>query len=305
MKPLWVFPVLLLCPLYATFAQSAPPPAAAQTPPGTPQTTAPGSPPDAAQTPAPPPVLENHGKPMVVPFRCTAEDFHWAGLSCTEEEPCPIFLELSGAAAAPGGRLFVSGNIHTESVTLYSMLLSSGTAGQTWTEVHERIRGASLEHIQFLDSDTGWVSGQELFPIPQNPFLLLTSDNGNTWAQRAVLNEAAENRFGTVQQFLFTEKKSGTLIVDRGQGSDTDRYALFESQNAGESWNIVQESAKPLRFKQAPPPAEWRVRVDAVSRSFHVERRQGERWSSVAAFAVKLDPCKPPPPPPDPGVGPQ
>src|SRR5690349_16043184 len=53
-----------------------------------------------AVAPTPPrPVLENNGKPMLVPFRCTDEDIHRAGLSCSEEEPCATFLELSAVAA--------------------------------------------------------------------------------------------------------------------------------------------------------------------------------------------------------------
>lgn len=234
---------------------------------------------------------------MQLPFRCTSEDIHWAGLSCSEEEPCPIFLELS-AAAHFGERTVVSGNIHGESVTLYSVLLESENAGQTWSEGYERIRGSAIDHIQYLDSGTGWISGEELFPIPQNPFLLLTEDGGKTWTQRAVLHESTENRFGAVLQFFFSSKSAGSLILDRGQGSGLERYALFQSENGGQSWTIRQESGKPLRLQQAVSATDWRVRVDTASRSYHVERRQGERWSSIAAFAVRLEPCKPPPPEP-------
>jgi hypothetical protein len=241
---------------------------------------------------AAPPVLENQGKPIQLPFRCTSEDIHWAGLSCSEEEPCPIFLELS-AAAHSGERTVVSGNIHSESVTLYSVLLESENAGQSWSEVHERIRGSGIDHVQYLDSATGWISGEELFPIPQNPFLLLTEDGGKTWTERAVLHESTENRFGAVLQFFFSSKSTGSLILDRGQGSGVQRYALFQSENGGQSWTVRQESAKPLRLPQTAPATDWRVRADAASRSYQVEHRQGERWSSIAAFTVKLEPCKP------------
>ena len=241
---------------------------------------------------------------MILPFRCAAEDIQAAGLSCTEEEPCPLFLELSAAASPSAGHIVAAGNIHTESATLYSILLASENAGQSWSEVYERTRGAGLDHIQFADSDNGWVSGQDLFPIPQNPFLLLTNDGGKSWVKRPVLSESADLRFGSVQQFFFTDKTAGLLIVDRGQGSDTDRYALYESQNGGQSWDIRQESAKPLRLKQTAPASDWRIQVDAASHSFHIEHRQGGNWSSAAAFSVKLDPCKPPPPPaPAPEVG--
>jgi len=239
-------------------------------------------------------VLENRGRPIELPFHCTAEDIRWAGMSCTEEEPCPIFLELS-AAAHSGKRTVVSGNVHSESVTLYSVLLASDDAGQTWGEAHERIRGAGIDRIQYLDAETGWISGEELFPIPQNPFLLSTEDGGQTWSERPVLRDSSEDRFGAVQQFFFSSKTSGSLILDRGKGTDQERYALLQSENGGKSWNIRQESGKPLRLAQAIPAGDWRVRADAISRSYHVERRQGERWNSIAAFAVRLQACKPPP----------
>jgi photosystem II stability/assembly factor-like uncharacterized protein len=156
------------------------------------------------------------------------------------------------------------------------------------------MRGAALDHIQHLESDFGWISGEEQFPLPQNPFLLLTEDGGKTWTERAVLHESAESPFGAVLQFFFTSKSSGSLILDRGQGSDQQRYALFQTETGGQSWTIRQESAKPLRLPQTAAASGWRVRADAASRSYHIEHLQGETWRSIAAFAVKLDACKPP-----------
>jgi len=244
-------------------------------------------------SPAPaPPVLENHGQPMVVPFRCSADDIRYFGMSCTPEEPCPVFLELS-SVESQANRIFAAGNIHGDAVTLYSILLASENGGQTWSEAYERLRGTGLDRIQFLDANTGWISGEELFPIPQNAFLLVSNDGGKTWAQRPVLNDAAENRFGSVQQFSFGGKDSGSLILDRSLGRGRGPFVLLESRNGGESWNIQQESDKPLRLRQPPPASSWRVRADARTRAFHLERRQGERWTAVAAFTVKLEPCAP------------
>ena len=247
-----------------------------------------------AQEPTPPAphVLENTGKPMSVPFQCTEEDIRSAGLSCSEEEPCPVFLELTVVAAA-GTRILAAGNIHTDAVTLYSILLASDDGGHTWIEPHERLRAANLDHIQFRDAENGWIGGQEVSPLPQNPFILSTSDGGKTWRRHPIFNEGAESRFGAVQQFYFNGK-DGSLIVDRGVGGDGGRYVLYESPDSGDSWLIKQESTKPIPIKMPDPaPPQWRVRVDAPTKSFHLERRQGERWSSEASFLVKLDPCKP------------
>src|SRR6202795_3976737 len=73
-------------------------------------------PPAAPTAPAPPRVLENSCKPMAPPLQCTLEDIRLAGLSCSEEDPCPTYLDLT-AVEAQGSRIFAAGNIHSESVT--------------------------------------------------------------------------------------------------------------------------------------------------------------------------------------------
>jgi len=252
----------------------------------------------AQETPAPPkpaapPVLENNGKPIQVPFQCTAEDMTTAGLSCTEEEPCPIYLELT-AAEGSGPHIFAVGNIHSAAVTLFTVLLVSDDAGHIWREAADRIRAAGLDRIQLLDAETVWASGDTLSPILQDPFLLLTTDGGKSWRQRAIFGDTRENRYGSILEFYFSAKDNGALVVDRGAGSEGDRYELFDSPNGGESWNIKETSAKAIKLKRPPAAAgEWRVRADAPTQSFHVEHRQGARWTNVASFAVKLTPCKP------------
>src|SRR5436853_96868 len=141
-----------------------------------------------ATAPAPP-VLENQGKPMLAPFQCSEEDIRSAGLTCSEEDPCQVYLELA-AAVSTGPRIFAAGNIHTESATLYSILLGSEDSGHTWRELHQRIRGAGLDHIQFTDAETGFVTGLSLSPLPQDPFLLITHDGGKTWRQSMVFSES-------------------------------------------------------------------------------------------------------------------
>ena len=112
------------------------------------------------QPPEKPP-LQNTGKPMVVEFRCSEEDIQLAGLSCSPDDPCPLYLELS-AVEAVGNRVFLAGNLHSSSTTLYSVLLASDDAGKTWREPYERIRAAGLDRIQFVDFESGWISGEVL-----------------------------------------------------------------------------------------------------------------------------------------------
>jgi hypothetical protein len=234
-------------------------------------------------------VLENRGKPIVLPIHCTDDDMHWAGLSCTEQDPCPVYLELA-TAVPQGSQIFAAGNLHSESVTLYSVLLGSGDGGQTWRELHERIRGAGLDHIQFAGSD-GWISGESLSPLPQEPFFLITSDGGTAWRHVPMFNEPEP---GSIQQFFFTSKTEGHAIVDRGDGSGDERYALYESPNGGQSWRVRQLSNRPLRLPRSPEPdKDWRLSADRATKSYRIERRQGQQWVTAASFAVNAGACKP------------
>lgn len=229
---------------------------------------------------------------MQVEFHCTEDDTQWAGMSCSEDEPCPLYLELS-AVEAVGNRIFAAGNIHSDSTTLYSILLSSEDAGKTWRESHERIRGCGLDHIQFADFENGWISGEFLNPLPRDPFLLITADGGKTWRQHSIFSES---RIGAVQQFWFDSKKNGTLLIDRTQSGESARYELYESPNGGETWMIREASQSSIRIKMgltAKRDSAWRIRPDAASQSFEIERQQEERWIKIAGFSVPIGFCKP------------
>jgi len=260
--------------------------------------------PEPAKTePGQPPLLENNGKPMRVPFQCTDDDMQWAGMSCSEEEPCPVYLEVS-AMEPVGNRLVVLANIHTESITLYSVLLTSEDAGATWREPYERTRGVVLDHVQFIDFQNGWISGQTQVPVSHDPFLLITNDGGVSWRPRPVFNEGAG---GAIQQFWFESAKIGDLVIDRRESADASRYELYGTPNGGETWMIRRTSDAPITIKRLasdPAGAGWRIRADARTKSFAIEKKQGERWNTAASFLVRIGACKPAPhaapaPPPE------
>ena len=92
-----------------------------------------------------PAVLEYAGQPVVVPFECSREDMQATGMSCSEDDPCPIFLELTVVDSA-ANRIFAAGNIHSTAVT-DTVLLGSDDGGHTWREVADRIRGAGLDGV--------------------------------------------------------------------------------------------------------------------------------------------------------------
>jgi hypothetical protein len=259
---------------------------------------------DARKTEAEVPLLlHNDGKPMLIPFACTEEDMQWAGMTCSDEQPCPVYLELS-ALEALGDRLIVLGNIHNESTTLYSLVVLSEDRGATWKEPYERMRGVGIDHVQFIDFQNGWISGETLVPVSRDPFLLITSDGGKSWRLRPVVNDGIG---GTIQQFHFESSTSGALVLDRMQSAESSRYQLYETPNGGETWMIRRTSERPLTIPHTAPDAsgsDWRIHADARSKSFAIEKRSDERWSAAANFLVRIGACKPvprpaPAPPPE------
>ena len=230
-----------------------------------------------AQTP-----LENAGKPMRVLYECMAADTLAAGLGCSEEDPCPIYLELSNVEAI-GGKIFVTGNIHTPMATLYSILLASENGGNTWTEPHPRIHSSGLDQIQFLDFQDGWISGANLQGAPRDPFLLMTTDGGKTWSQREIFEET---RVASIESFRFETPANGTLAIDATL--DNGKREEYKTSNGGESWAAADRAIKPK------PNAEpgWRVRTDAATRSYVVEKSENNRWQKVASFLVNIASCK-------------
>jgi photosystem II stability/assembly factor-like uncharacterized protein len=232
--------------------------------------------------------LRNTGAPVSLPFQCTADDIAQAGLTCSEEAPCPVYLELTSAASL-GNKLFVTGNLHTDSANLYSVFLESADSGITWTEPAARIRGAGLDQIQFPDYEHGWVSGEMLQPMARDPFFFSTSDGAKSWQRKPLFDEGAA---GSIYAFWFDTSSHGTLILDKGAGSS--RYELYESPTGGDTWTIRESSAKPIRIRSMPAGAGgWRVRADGKTHVYWIEKLSLETWKPVAGFLISAGACKP------------
>jgi hypothetical protein len=232
--------------------------------------------------------------PVRTPAGCTLEMVQKLDLNCSPEDPCPLYLELSDVETV-ADRIVLAGNIHTPSATLESLLLVSDDAGKTWNEAHARILGGSLTDIQFLDFETGWISGHILHPDARDPFFLISSDGGKSWRRRPVYSEP---KTGAIDRFRFTSKTSGQMMVDRAQAGENGlRYELWESLTGGESWNVRQVDAKPMPFPEGDrSPKPLRIRADAASKSFRIERQEGMQWQPLASFIVFLGQCQPAPP---------
>jgi hypothetical protein len=232
--------------------------------------------------------IEYNGKPLRLPFECTEADTEAAGLSCSEEHPCPVYLELAGVEAA-GNKVFLAGNLHTPNTTLYSILLASDDSGKTWSEPMPRLRSSGLDQIQFFDFENGWISGANLQGAPRDPFLLITTDGGKTWRQRPIFEES---RVAAIERFWFESREIGTLLIDARL--DNDRHELYETRTGGESWAARQSSVKPIPFPHNfdASAAAWRLREDAATHSNVIEKSLGDHWHTMASFLVDAGACK-------------
>jgi hypothetical protein len=223
-------------------------------------------------------------------YSCPAADVDKFGLTCSEDEPCDVFLELASAEGL-GSTIFAVGNLHTVTTTLYGVLLMSGDGGRTWTEPAPRIEGAALDQVQFPDFQHGWASGVAEEPLARDPFFLVTADGGKTWRRRPLF---PETHYGSIQQFWFDSAKFGQLIFERPRGA-ASVYEIYETSNGGDTWTIKESGSRNATLAKAPAKdsATWRVRTDVPSKTNRIERRTARgAWETVASFAVRAGVCK-------------
>jgi hypothetical protein len=233
--------------------------------------------------------LLNTGAPMEVRFACADEDLAAVGMYCADDDRCPVYLELSGVSAA-GKKLLLAGNLHSSSATLYSILLMSGDGGAAWKEPIGRTRGAALDQVQMLDSMHGWAAGETQYPLARDPFVVMTTDGGDSWRQKTIIDEGDA---GSVQTLWFDSISHGELVIDAGRASPGSRYMLYDSGNGGESWKTVSKTAQIPRVRRplTAESSDYRISTDSNSRANVVERRVGEKWTRVASFLVQIASC--------------
>ena len=230
--------------------------------------------------------------PILISNLCTELDIAAIGLTCSEGEPCPTFLEISGVEST-GQVLLLAGNLHTQSATLQSLLLLSEDGGGTWREAHPRLKGSALEGMQFLDFSNGWLAGHTSLALPRDPFILLTTDGGRSWRKSDLY---AESRVGIIEDFAFQTAKRGWLLVDNKGSGEAGKYELYESQTGGSGWDLREISSripKTAQPGQRAPSTAARVRVDDKKGLLRIEVRSENAWTEVSAFKLRLEDCKP------------
>jgi hypothetical protein len=235
-------------------------------------------------------VLRFAGEPLKVPFACAEDDLSAVGLLCTENEPCPIFLELSSVASS-GRRLFLSGNLHATAGTISSIILMSDDAGLTWKETAKRRQGAAIDQIQFRNLELGWAAGEVQYPLTRDPFFLVTTDGGLSWRETPITEEGGP---GAIVRFWFDSPQHGELIIDAGKTNETGRYLDYETETGGTSWMIrgsTGDMPKMSRAPAVPDPGDYRIRPVNNGKSYAIERQADEKWQPVAQFAIEAASC--------------
>jgi photosystem II stability/assembly factor-like uncharacterized protein len=226
--------------------------------------------------------------PVTIAYNCPPEDAGSFGLACSEDDPCPVFLELA-SVEANGSTIFVTGNLHTMTTTLFGVLLASEDNGKTWSEPHARLRSAELDEIQFVDLQHGWISGVMLRPLPRDPFLLITSDGGKTWNNKPLFEDGHP---GSISQFWFDSTSRGELVLEGSQTPGSRRYERYLSMTGGASWELQEASDRPLTLARARPKenASWRLAADPAA--YRVEQRGTQGWETVARLAIHVGDCR-------------
>jgi photosystem II stability/assembly factor-like uncharacterized protein len=223
--------------------------------------------------------------PVHVDYTCTQGDFDWFGLTCSEEQPCAVFFEVS-AVDALGSRIVVAGDIHTATTTMYGVVLTTEDGGASWNEAITRPRATAFEQLQII-GDHGWLSGQRLEPLPKDPFFLITSDGGKNWREQPLFGET---RFGAIPQFRFETTLSGELIFDDSVGKAVHQE-LYATKTGGDSWEMRQAGNKALHIKPASDAA-WIVTAPPGSKTYLIEHVVSGKRQTFARFLIHIGDCK-------------
>ncbi len=231
------------------------------------------------------------GEPIVLPAKCTNEVMESVGLFCPADSPCPVYLQLSSVEFI-GGKLYVAGNLHTEAVTIASVLLASEDGGLTWREAADRVPRATLDRVVFFDEKHGWAAGHVLEGgRPHDPFFLITTDGGQFWRRRPVFEKP---RAAVIEDFWFDSDHSGILLVEaRSEEGTGTEYERFETMTGAESWMVREVSSRPIRVRRRPAPRrqDWRIETDEARDAWAVRKRTDTGWVTAAEFAIGAGAC--------------
>ncbi len=214
-------------------------------------------------------------------------------------DPCPVYLELS-AVAANGPKDPCGG----ESAQHFRDAQLPSCCRATIPERHGKNRPPGSGETRSSscssdDSEHAWAAGETQYPLPRDPFVLLTTDGGASW-RGASHRRRRQRRFRTA----FVVRFGGAWRIDRRCGQDVNErpVSFFESETGGDSWALRSTADRAPALRRAPATAEdpnWRIRTAKDGNAYQIENRAGDSWCAGGVIPdrrsanCKIDPAQP------------
>ncbi len=134
---------------------------------------------------------------------------------------------------------------------LLDHVLQTVNGGSTWKDVtppEKTVVQPATERIAvgaFWDSDTAWATfySANLIPPPDTPVVWKTVDGGATWTPSAPLDFSGWVGAYRVSDLFFININTGWILAHKGDDPKSDRIALFQTVNGGNTWQRVVDPA--------------------------------------------------------------
>jgi photosystem II stability/assembly factor-like uncharacterized protein len=134
---------------------------------------------------------------------------------------------------------------------LQDHVLWTGNGGTAWKDVtppENTVVQPATERIAvggFWDADTAWVTfySADLLPPPDAPVVWITTDGGTAWRPSAPLDLSGWVGKYRVSDVFFININTGWVLVHKGDDPASDRIALFQTLNGGNTWERVVDPA--------------------------------------------------------------
>ena len=170
-------------------------------------------------------------------------------------------------------------------------LFWTSDAGQTWTEISPSIPAdASVEDVQFIDSNMGWLlatvpnpDGGALFQLSQ------TNDGGMSWETRALsLFESGEiASYAEKAEMGWFDLQNGWISVKQTSGSNFSLGTLFKTSDGGSTWSrFPLPVADSVHFSD--PYTGWAIRRPTNDQIFRTQDA-GITWENVGPTDIPED----------------
>jgi photosystem II stability/assembly factor-like uncharacterized protein len=175
-------------------------------------------------------------------------------------------------------------------VLLGSHLFWTSDTGQTWKEIGPSfVPDASVEDVQFIDAQTGWMLWTTIEPGGAAFHLHHTTDGGKTWMTHSLsLFESGETgSYAERAEMGWFDTQTGWIAVKQISGSNFSIGALFRTSDGGDHWNrSVLPVADHIYFND--PQRGWAIGGATNDRVFSTQDA-GATWKDDGPSDITKD----------------